>query len=57
MWQAYRDALKKHLRMPSWRAWFEENSEDLSKSLVELVAEITPELEAERQVGAGPSER
>ena len=57
MWQAYRDALKKHLRMPSWQAWFEENREDFSKSLVELVAQVTRELEAEGQVGAGPSER
>ena len=52
MWQAYRDALKKHLRTPSWQAWFEENSEDFSTSLVELVGRIVRELEAEGQIGA-----
>ena len=37
MWQSYRDTLKMHLRTPSWRAWFEENKEAFSTSLVELV--------------------
>ena len=54
MWQSYRDTLKKSLRTPSWRAWFEENREVFSTSLVELVELIVRELEAEEQVGAGP---
>ena len=56
MWQSYRDTLKKHLSTPSWRAWFEENKGVFSTSLVELVERSVPELEAERQVGAGRSE-
>ena len=54
MWQSYRDTLKKSLRTPSWRAWFDENREVFSTSLVELVALISRELEAEEQVGAPP---
>ena len=47
MWESYRETLKKHLRMPSWRAWFEENQAAFSSSLVDLVAKVTRELEAE----------
>jgi hypothetical protein len=54
MWESYRDTLKKSLRTPSWRAWFDENREVFSTSLVELVALISRELEAEEQVGAPP---
>jgi hypothetical protein len=53
MWQSYRETLKRQLRMPSWRAWFEENKAVFSSSLVELVALSVRELEAEEQVGAG----
>ena len=57
MWQSYRDTLKKHLRTPSWGAWFEENKEAFSASLVELVGRIVRELEAEGKIGAPRSER
>jgi hypothetical protein len=57
MWQSYRDTLKKHPRMPSWRAWFEENKVAFSTSLVEFVGRIIRELEAEGQIGAPRSER
>ena len=60
MWQSYRDTLKKDLRTPSWRSWFEENKESFSTSLVDLVEravgeleEEAEELEAEEQVVAG----
>ncbi len=56
MWHSYRDTLKRHLRTPSWRAWFEENEADFSTSLVELVQRSVRELEAERPVGAGRSD-
>ncbi len=45
MWQSYRDTLKTHLRKPTWQAWFEENEEAFSTSLVELVERVTRELE------------
>jgi hypothetical protein len=49
MWESYRDTLKRHLRTPSWRSWFEENKEDFSSSLVKLVDRAVRELEAEGQ--------
>ena len=60
MWQSYRDTLKKHLHTPSWRAWFEENKEAFSTSLVDLVERVVgeleaQELEAETPVGADRS--
>jgi len=57
MWQSYRDTLKKHLRTPSWQAWFEVNKETFSTSLVELVGQIVRELGAEGQIKAPRSER
>ena len=57
MWQSYRDTLKKHLCMPSWRTWFEENKVSFSTSLVELVGRIVRELEAEGKIGAPRPER
>ena len=56
MWQSYRDTLKKHLSMPSWRAWFEENKGIFSTSLVEKVYRAVRELEAEARLPAGSSE-
>ena len=61
MWLSYRETLKRHLRTPSWRSWFEQNKAYFSSSLVDLVAEIIRELEAEepaRQIapGVSPSE-
>ena len=56
MWQSYRDTLKKHLSMPSWRAWFEENKRIFSTSLVENVDRAVRELEAEARVPAGRPE-
>jgi quinol monooxygenase YgiN len=47
MWESYRNTLKKHLRTPSWRAWFEDNKATFSSSLVELVARVTRELDTE----------
>ncbi len=47
MWESYRDTLKRHLRTPSWRSWFEEHKEDFSSSLVKLVERAVGELEAE----------
>ena len=47
MWLSYKDTLKQHLRTPSWRAWFKENKEVFSSSLVELVERTVRELEAE----------
>ena len=56
MWQSYRDTLKKHLTIPSWRAWFEENKEVFSTSLVELVEQALRELEAEGRISTNRSE-
>lgn len=56
MWQSYRDTLKKHLTIPSWRAWFEENKEVFSTSLVELVEQAVRELEAEGRISTNRSE-
>ena len=56
MWQSYRDTLKKHLTIPSWRAWFEENKELFSTSLVELVEQALRELEAEGRISTNRSE-
>ena len=56
MWHSYRDTLKSHLSMPSWQAWFEENKEIFSTSLVELVERAVRELEAEARVPAGGSQ-
>ncbi len=61
MWLSYRKTLQNHLRTSSWRSWFEQNKGLFSSSLVELVAEVVRELEAEepaRQVapGVSPSE-
>ena len=56
MWQSYRDTLKKHLNIPSWQAWFEENKGVFSTSLVELVERAVRESEAEARVPAGRSE-
>jgi len=47
MWQSYRETLKRHLSIRSWLTWFEQNKGSFSRSLVELVAEATRELEAE----------
>ena len=47
MWQSYRETLKQHMRIRSWLTWFEQNKGSFSRSLVELVAEATRELEAE----------
>jgi len=47
MWQSYRETLKQHLSIRSWLTWFEQNKGSFSRSLVELVAEATQELEAE----------
>ena len=58
MWLSYRETLKRHLRTPSWRSWFEQNKEYFSSSLVDLVAEVIRELEAEgrlRQIAPGVS--
>ncbi len=53
MWQSYRETLKQHLRMRSWLTWFEQHKGSFSRSLVELVAEATRELEAEGEEAAG----
>ena len=37
MWESYERTLAKHLRLPSWRVWFQDNKESFSKSLVEQV--------------------
>lgn len=37
MWESYERTLDFHLRMPSWRTWFEENKELFSTSLVDQV--------------------
>ena len=37
MWGSYERTLAERLRTPSWRAWFEENKELFSPSLVEQV--------------------
>ncbi|MFH1764670.1 MAG: hypothetical protein ABIF09_10805 [Gemmatimonadota bacterium] len=37
MWESYERTLVNHLRVPSWRAWFEQNTALFSKSLVEHV--------------------
>ncbi len=56
MWQSYRETLKKHLSIPSWQTWFEENKGIFSTSLVEKVERAVRELEAEARVPAGRSE-
>ncbi len=56
MWQSYRETLKKHLSIPSWQTWFEENKGIFSTSLVEHVERAVRELEAEARVPAGRSE-
>ncbi len=56
MWQSYRETLKKHLSIPSWQTWFEENKGIFSTSLVENVERAVRELEAEARVPAGRSE-
>ncbi len=53
MWESYRDTLKTHLSMPSWRDWFEENREVFSSSLVDLVDRAVQELKSEGKVPAG----
>ena len=56
MWESYRDTLKKHLHTRSWRDWFEENKEDFSTSLVDLVERAVGELEAEGKAPGGRSQ-
>ena len=40
MWESYERTLASHLRVPSWRVWFQDNKELFSKSLVEQVEGI-----------------
>jgi len=40
MWKSYERTLKNHLRVPSWRSWFEENQELFSESLIEHVERL-----------------
>jgi len=55
MWESYRETLKKHLRMPSWQVWFDQNQETFSSSLVDLVGLIIKELEVEARATQLPA--
>ena len=47
MWESYERTLEERLRTPSWRAWFEENKEIFSTSLVEQVQKSGPSAQEE----------
>jgi len=47
MWEAYRAALKEHLRTPSWVTWYRANAHVFSTALTEQVEKAVGELEAE----------
>ncbi len=48
MWESYQRTLREHLRTPSWAAWFEENKDVFSTSLVEEVSTQLAVIERER---------
>ena len=52
MWESYRDTLKTHVSIPSWRIWFEENRGVFSSSLVDLVDRVVEELKSEGKIPA-----
>ena len=47
MWQAYRQTLKEHLRVPTWGVWYRRHSQIFSVSLTEQVEEFLSEIEKE----------
>ena len=47
MWEAYRETLKQHLRVPSWGIWYRGHCQIFSRSLTEQVERSLKEIEAE----------
>jgi len=47
MWQAYRETLKEHLRVPAWGVWYRRHSRIFSVSLTKQVEEFLSEIEKE----------
>ena len=54
MWKSYENTLEQHLRVPSWRTWFEENKTIFSSSLVQQVERTCQRIQEEQAVDAGP---
>jgi hypothetical protein len=57
MWEAYRRALKEHLRVASWASWYLENQVVFSEALTHHVETILAELKAERPTTVRPIHR
>jgi len=47
MWEAYRETLKQHLRVPSWGIWYRGHCKIFSTALTEQVERFLKEIETE----------